>query len=66
MTTMYFREKKCMYGASYTLSDSMSFYNLARRVGCDHDEAANFQGWSELAGPGEVYDCQEFYAEIEG
>lgn len=62
---MYFRVKGCNR-ASILTSNRWSFlYRQAINSGCSHDEAVNFADWAELAGPGECYDCADFYAEIE-
>lgn len=64
-TSMYFRSKRDNFSSKIS-GDAFStkFYDLAISEGCRHDEAANFQGWAELAGEGECYDCMAFYAEI--
>lgn len=63
--SIYLRKKPNAIGSTITSEDSMLFYDMAIACGAPHDEAANFQGWVELAGPGEVYDCMSFYAEAE-
>ena len=64
---MYLRSKARGYDLTEAIDvNGWYCYGFAIRQGCCHDEAANFQGWAELACVGEVYDCANFYAEILG
>lgn len=64
-TSIYFRNKANGRDMETSMDAfSLHFYNLAVGAGSKHDEAANFQGWVELAAAGECYDCPRFYAEV--
>lgn len=64
-TKIQFRGKVIDVIITYTEDQkSMKSYDLALEQGADHMDAANFQGWTELASVGECYDSNYFYAEI--
>lgn len=65
MTNIYIRSKADGATTRLSSSDSYALYDwVIRHANIPHDEAANFQGWGELAGPGEIYRSIGFYAEV--